>query len=135
MSTEAAKRAKEKWRKKNPSYRRDHYIKCKKGNPEKHLWSAAHQRAIKKSLPFNIEVADIIIPTHCPILGMEMANHIGEGSAQNNSPSIDRIIPELGYTKGNIQIISHKANVMKANATPVELLIFAKYILEKYNGD
>lgn len=47
-------------------------------------------------------------------------NH-GHSGYFDDSPSIDRIIPELGYTKGNIRVISNRANLLKSNATIEEL--------------
>lgn len=40
---------------------------------------------------------------------------------QHSSPSIDRIIPELGYVRGNIAVISMRANKLKSDATSEEL--------------
>ena len=34
-----------------------------------------------------------------------------------DSPSLDRIVPELGYVKGNIRVISNRANHLKSDAT------------------
>lgn len=130
MKTEAEKRANEVWIKKNPTYKRENSISSRRNNPSRYLWRAAQARAKKKNIPFSIEVSDVVIPTCCPILKIELINHIGEGRAFDNSPSVDRIIPSLGYVKGNIQVISHKANIMKANASIEELITFAKYILE-----
>ena len=88
------------------------------------------RRAKINNLPFNIELADIVIPEFCPVFGIKLERARGK-TAKPNSPSIDKIIPELGYVKGNVQIISYKANCMKSNATREELLKFAKWILKK----
>ena len=39
----------------------------------------------------------------------------------DNSPSLDRIVPELGYIPSNVVVISYKANAIKRNATPQEI--------------
>lgn len=68
-------------------------------------------RAKRKGIPFDIELDDIVIPSHCPLLGIELSmNNTTHG---HDSPSLDRIIPELGYVKGNVMVISYKANTMK----------------------
>jgi hypothetical protein len=51
---------------------------------------------------------------------------------KENSPSLDRIDNTKGYIKGNIMVISNKANTMKNNATPKELTKFARWILKIY---
>ena len=90
----------------------------------------AKARAKKNNLSFDIEIEDIIVPEICPILEIKLERKpYGErGSFRPNSPSLDKIIPELGYIKGNIIVISMKANIMKCNATQEELLLFAKNI-------
>ena len=89
------------------------------------LYRSAKKRALVKELEFNIEPKDIYIPKKCPILKVPLI------CSTRYSPSIDRIYPDKGYVKGNIAVISTLANSMKANATPKELLIFAKNI-KKY---
>lgn len=44
------------------------------------------------------------------------------------SPSIDRIVPELGYVPGNIAIISWRANDLKKDATADEMRRIADWI-------
>lgn len=90
--------------------------------PEKRLLLGAKQRAKELSLEFNIELEDIKIPELCPILKVPM--EIGSRYA----PSLDRINPELGYTKGNVWVISRKANVMKNDATLEELKEFSSWV-------
>jgi hypothetical protein len=88
-------------------------------NPDVYLFHAAKSRAKKYNIPFNITREDVIIPTHCPVFGFPLEH--GDKGFHENSPSIDQIIPEKGYTKGNIVVVSFKANRMKQNATVVEL--------------
>lgn len=88
----------------------------------------AKERAKKKGLPFNITEEDLVIPDRCPVLGMTLDYGFkNTGKLMPNSPSLDRRIPELGYVKGNVQVISAKANWIKSNATPEELMRVALY--------
>jgi hypothetical protein len=93
-------------------------------NQEKYLIQGAKQRAKKHGIPIDITVEDIVIPEFCPYLGVKLVPFSGW-----NSPSLDKINPQLGYVKGNIQVISTKANTMKNDATREELIQFAKSIL------
>jgi hypothetical protein len=78
------------------------------------FWNAKN-RAKAQGIAFDLEKADIVVPTHCPVLGILLV--VATGHAKDNSPSIDRIDPLRGYVKGNVQIMSHKANTMKSNAS------------------
>jgi len=62
---------------------------------------------------------DIEIPAVCPLLGTPL-NASGRRFDANN-PSIDRIIPTLGYVPGNVWVISWRANAIKHDATLEEL--------------
>jgi hypothetical protein len=46
---------------------------------------------------------------------------ISTNENKNHSPSLDRIFPELGYTKGNVRVISWRANWIKNNSTIEEI--------------
>ena len=52
-------------------------------------------------------------------------------SDTDDSPSIDRLIPELGYIKGNVNVISLRANIIKNNATKDELIKIANWMESK----
>ena len=81
-----------------------------------------------KELPFDITIEDFIMPDRCPALGLTLNYEFkNSGKFAPNSPSLDRRIPELGYVKGNVQVISAKANWIKSNATPDELMKVALY--------
>ncbi len=91
------------------------------------MWRAARSRAKKKGLEFNIEVSDIVIPEICPIL--EVPFVYGTKGNYSYTPSLDRIDNSKGYVKGNIMVISQKANSMKNNASWDEIHKFVKNII------
>jgi len=101
-------------------------------NPEAAVLMRAKSGAKKRGLAFDITIEDIIIPSVCPYLGVQITNVVGEGKLPTNA-SIDRIDNSKGYIKGNVQIISNKANTMKQDATIAELITFARSILEMYD--
>lgn len=96
-------------------------------NREKYLWTNAKRRAELKGLDFNIELSDIIIPETCPVFGTPMIGSAGENKRgiynpkKLYSPSLDRIDSSKGYIKGNIIVISNRANALKSDATLEEL--------------
>lgn len=79
-------------------------------------------------IPFSITAADIHIPAVCPVFGTPFVFGGTNGYKDWNSPSIDRVIPELGYVPGNICVISARANTIKNNATADELRRIVAYI-------
>ncbi len=91
------------------------------------LFYSAKKRAIKLNLNFNIDLDDIIIPEHCPILNIPLFKN-NKSFPGDNSPSIDKVDPELGYIKGNIRVISFKANRMKQDNTKEQLEKLLLYI-------
>ena len=103
--------------------------KYRQDNKEKVVVRSTKTRANKNNIPFDIDEDYIkkIWPKHnrCPIfkIKLEQSNLY----AGDQSPSLDRIIPKLGYVKGNVQIMSNKANRIKNNATFEELIIIGKY--------
>ena len=110
---------------------RDSNRRWKYDNPEKVMLYAARTRATEKGIPFDLEVEDIVISEVCPILGIKLEKTSGQPGA--GSPSLDRIVPEKGYTKGNVQVISMRANQIKSDATADEIMAVAKYMKEHEN--
>ena len=86
------------------------------------MLSRIRRRAKAKGVPFNLTLEDIKLPVLCPVLGIPLDYEYKNGRLNSNSPSLDRRIPELGYVKGNVEVISMKANTIKAYATPEEIL-------------
>ena len=112
---------------------KDYYKNWGLENVNSRLCSVAKQRAKKRGIPFSITKDDISVPTHCPILGIELKYNLDTGAGgKDNSFSLDRKDPSKGYTPDNIQVISNKANSMKFTATKEELLLFADWIYKEY---
>lgn len=102
-------------KRKDPDY-------CKKSNEYWRMYTRKNYEArtlasIKSkckryNIPFNLEISDIVIPETCSKTGIKLVVHTERGK-YIDTPSIDRIIPELGYVKGNIQIVSYWYNIAK----------------------
>lgn len=107
---------------KRRAYSKEYERKRRKNNPEHYLWRSAKQRARKKGLDFDIEVSDIIIPQYCPLLNIPIIHMVGQGTHRNpNAASLDRIDNRFGYVKGNILVVSWRANFIKGDASIAEL--------------
>ncbi len=66
-----------------------------------------------------------IAPKTCPVFGKRLTK--GKDQSHDWSPSVDKIIPYKGYVRGNIQVISYKANKMKQDANRAELRKFCEW--------
>ena|ERR1700741_1154856 len=98
-----------------------------KNSPERHLLSAAKYRAKKRGLAFDLTEMDIVIPMVCPVFKTSFAFGRGKGKAIDQSPTLDRIDNSKGYVKGNILVVSWRANRIKGDATTDELITLAKF--------
>lgn len=94
---------------------RQHHQKDHLLRPERYLLRGARCRAKKYQLPIDITIDDIVIPSKCPDLDIPLKPSIKK--VKPNSPTLDRIIPELGYVKGNIRVVSSASNRMKQETT------------------
>lgn len=88
----------------------------------------------KHNIPFNLDYEFLlsIATDTCPIFKIPLVwiSH-GRGSPKNDSPSLDRIIPDLGYVKGNVAFISNLANTIKQTVTEKELYAVADWLHDK----
>lgn len=94
-----------------------------------YLIRAAKQRAKEKNLEFNITEEDISLPDKCPLLEIPMDSF--DYKARWNSYSIDRIDSSKGYIKGNVWVVSKRANTIKNNATLEELELLVDNLRNK----
>ena len=115
--------------KRSPSYRKTANETRKvytKANPEKRILWSTRKRAQEDNREFNLTLEDIIIPEFCPVLGIPI--YSCEGKSTDNSASIDRYDNSKGYVKGNINIISWRANNLKSNGTLEEFKLLVKWL-------
>lgn len=92
----------------------------------KGLLAGIKSRCKKWGVEFNLTIDDIIIPDTCPILGIPIEH--GKGYRTDNSPSVDRIDNSVGYVKGNVHVISMRANRIKNDSTLEELRLIVEYL-------
>ena len=133
------------WRKRNPhlirKYRENYKLKYPNNSHPKrellvrtgehHIIREIKRKAKHLKIPFNLNTSDVTIPEFCPIFGVKLVS-----GATNNSYSIDKIIPSLGYIKENVIIVSLRVNRIKSDASLKELkklYEFYKKLIEERN--
>lgn len=92
----------------------------------------ARARARKLGLAFELDIEWVkqATVTICPLLHIPLSYTNATQAA--NSPSIDRIRPELGYTKENCIVVSLRANRIKNDATLDEIKTLANSLAAYY---
>ena len=121
VTSVAARARNKRWRDKNKDKVKANNVKY--NYPlEKRMITRVKCRAKKQNIPFDIDINDVVIPEICPILGIKLMPKRGlKKGYYPDSPSLDRIIPNLGYIKGNVRVISARANLLKNDASLKEL--------------
>jgi hypothetical protein len=94
----------------------------------------ARFRANRKNLPCSITKEYLIEKWTglCPATGKVLEPG---GRVTPTSPSVDRIVPALGYVPGNIAIISVAANRIKSEATAPEIRAVADWLEQSIGKD
>lgn len=113
-----------KWRKANPEKAQAWNQRMKnwrRENPESRLLANARERAKKRDLVFTLTKEDITIPSRCPVLGLKLLREGGRTRIDPRSPTLDRINNKRGYVKGNVIVVSWRANNLKRDAPMKEL--------------
>lgn len=78
---------------------------------------------------WDINFGDLDWPTHCPILGIPI-DYFSEGRSEN-SCSFDKLDPDKGYIKGNVIIVSWRANRIKNDGTKEEHQLIVDFLSSK----
>lgn len=95
-------------------------------NPALFMLKELSRRARKRGKNFGILPEDIQpLPTHCPMLGVELDYSGGGGPA---AASVDRVDSSIGYVPGNVVIISKRANTLKNGSTVDEMKQIVAYL-------
>ena len=106
----------------------------RKDNPFKHSASFIKTRARKKDLPYDLdaEYLESIWTSTCPVFKTKLHKPFNSGSMNVFSKSVsslDRIIPEKGYVRGNVEWISNYANTIKNGANASDLSKVADHVV------
>ena len=116
-------------RRADPDYSRNMQQSWRDKNPRQYMLTRVRARSRAEGIPFDLTVNDIVIPEYCPVFPhLKLEFSTGRGTRPDNIPTLDRIIPELGYVKGNVAVISMRANRLKSDASAEELQTIVNWI-------
>ena len=96
------------------------------------LLKSSKYRAKRDGIRHTLTLADIVVPERCPVLGLLLRKT--KGRQGPNSPSLDRLNPRLGYVRGNVLVVSWRANAIKKDATPRELALVGSFYTQLNYG-
>jgi hypothetical protein len=92
---------------------------------KRHIFQNVRNRARRKGIDFNIQFDDIHWADICPVLGIELDY---SGKLRWHQVSLDRTDSSKGYVKGNVAVMSMRANSIKQDSTLEELENLIKYL-------
>jgi hypothetical protein len=131
------------WKDINNKFRYSYCRECEKKrfkeaykkDPIPQMLSNSKIRAKAKKLPHNITSDDIreVWPKDniCPVLKKPFEMGFKSEKTKSMAPSLDKIIPSYGYTKGNIVVISDIVNRLKSDATLEDLKKIINFYIKK----
>ncbi len=93
-----------------------------------HLWRGAKHRATKNNLPFSIKRLDVQQALEvgvCQVTGIPFDYTSGSPWA----PSLDKIVPSLGYTKDNTRCVVFMFNVAKHDFSDSDVMKMCKAVV------
>jgi hypothetical protein len=81
-----------------------------------------------RKIDFKIDRADLEpLPSHCPVLGIELRYDAGLPAGSPQLASIDRFLNHFGYIPGNVVIVSNLVNTRKGDLNSTELRKIAAF--------
>lgn len=113
------------------AHKQTKYLKTKRGRISKNMAQTKYE-AKQHKIPFNLDLDYLVsIATDCCPVFKTKFEWEREGAMTDAVPTLDRVIPELGYVKGNVVFISFLANKIKQDKTEVELYAVADWLHDK----
>lgn len=98
--------------------------------------SVVQNKSKQEGIEFDLEVDDLSpFPLNCPVMNTPIDYFKKGQGGSNNSPSLDRINPTKGYIKGNVRVISQRANRLKQDATVSDAIRLLAYRLDVPYGE
>jgi hypothetical protein len=97
----------------------------RKSDPKRYILWRAGQNARRAGLEFALTADDLTLPTHCPVLGLEL--HYPGSRNDQQAASLDRVDSTKGYVAGNVAVVSWRANTLKNSATAAEMCQLADF--------
>lgn len=95
---------------------------------EKRILNGARFNAKRRKIEFSLEISDLVWPEMCPVLGLKLNYGGTKGRNAADSPSLDRTDNSLGYVKGNVVVMSWRANSIKRDSTIEEVHLLLEYL-------
>lgn len=106
------------------------YKKHYRQNKPKLALNALRARAKEREVPFNLELSDLTQLFSCNICAIcSIPTEIG--GDREKKPSVDRIVPSVGYTKDNIALLCMRCNQIKNDGTAEDHERIAQWIRTK----
>lgn len=95
----------------------------------KKIFNSKKANANQRGISFTILIGEIDWATHCPVFGCKLVyNKVGTKFLAHNWATIDRLDPNKPYEKGNVVVMSYRANRLKADGTLDEFKHLVKFL-------
>lgn len=100
------------------------------------LWRGAKQRATKKGLPFDLSkdwLKDRVEAGRCEVTGIPFSYEV-TGAFRFYGATVDRKVPELGYTQSNCQVVIWGYSAAKGNGSHDDVMQLAHTLVANDNN-
>lgn len=104
----------------------DGWKKSEKLSAAKEKFRVKKKTATYTGWDFDIDFCDVDFPDVCPVLGIPL-DYFAEQKS-DNSISFDRVNSSKGYVKGNVVVMSWRANRIKNDGTADEHIKIAEFM-------